>query len=240
MEPDLGCHVVTTDNHPTVSDCVAFVRFTPPNVATAISVGDEASAIHTNKRNSVLKAQDAQVWLQAQDVLAQAQAQAQRIKELAQHEREEERKRGYEEGMAQAQMEQVDHMLQTAERTVAHFANMEQRTVELVMQALRRVVADFSDKERVISVVKSGLAVLRNQKQLTLRISPEHVDVVRDSARQLLESFPGVGMLDIVADPRLKGDATILESELGVVQASMAQQLHAIEEGFRKVLGSRV
>jgi hypothetical protein len=35
-------------------------------------------------------------------------------------------------------MEQVDHMLQTAERTVAHFANMEQRTVELVMQALRR------------------------------------------------------------------------------------------------------
>jgi len=205
-----------------------------------MSVENGAPAIHTDHRHSVLQAQDAQVWLQAQDVLAQAQAQAQRIREQAQREREDEKKRGYEEGMAQAQMEQVDHMLQTAERTVAHFANMEQRTVELVMQALRRVVADFSDKERVISVVKSGLAVLRNQKQLTLRIAPEHVDMVHENARQLLESFPGVGMLDIVADPRLKGDATILESELGVVQASMAQQLQAIEDGFRKVLGSRV
>mgnify|MGYP000069433326 FL=1 len=219
---------------------MTFVRFTTPASPTSIPLGEAASAVRTDARVSVMKAEDAQVWLQAQDVLAQAQAEAERIKQQAQRERAEEKKRGYDEGVAQAQMEQIEHMMQTAERTVAYFANMEQRTVELVMQALRRVVNDFSDRDRVLSVVKSGLAVLRNQKQLTLRISPEHVDMVRDNARNLLESFPGVGMLDIVADPRLKGDATILESELGVVQASMEQQLHAIEEGFRKVLGSRV
>lgn len=219
---------------------MAFVRFTPPPATDTPTSGEVASTLQTDARQSVMRGQDVQLWLQAQEVLEQARTQAEQIKQQAQREREAERKRGYDEGMAQAQMEQVEHMMQTAERTVAYFANMEQRTVELVMQALRRVVADFSDKERVISVVKSGLAVLRNQKQLTLRISPEHVDVVRDNARNLLESFPGVGMLDIVADPRLKGDATILESELGVVQASMEQQLRAIEEGFRKVLGSRV
>ncbi|NBS63064.1 MAG: hypothetical protein EBT33_01785 [Betaproteobacteria bacterium] len=57
---------------------------------------------------------------------------------------------------------------------------------------------------------------------------------------ELLEQFPGVGILDIVADPRLKQDATILESEIGLVEASIESQLQAIEQGFQKVLGSRV
>ena len=198
------------------------------------------SSVHTDPSQPVLSARDAHVWLQAQELLEQARAEAQRIQEQALREREEERQRGYEEGLAQAQLEQVERMMETAERTVTYFAGMEQRIVELVMQALRRVVADFSDTERVTMVVKSGLAVMRNQKQLTLRISPEHADAVRANATHLLETFPGVGMIDIVPDPRLKGDATILESELGVVQASMAQQLNAIEEGFRKILGSRI
>jgi type III secretion protein L len=63
---------------------------------------------------------------------------------------------------------------------------------------------------------------------------------VRERAQQLLERFPGVGMMDIVPDNRLKGDAAILESEMGVVEASVELQLKAIEQGFTKLLGSRV
>jgi type III secretion protein L len=55
-----------------------------------------------------------------------------------------------------------------------------------------------------------------------------------------LQSFPGVGMLDIVADPRLKDSAAILESDMGVVEASIELQLQAIEKSFSKMLGSRV
>jgi type III secretion protein L len=47
-------------------------------------------------------------------------------------------------------------------------------------------------------------------------------------------------MLDFVADSRLKNDSAILESEIGVVEASIEQQLAAIEQGFQKVLGARV
>ena len=52
--------------------------------------------------------------------------------------------------------------------------------------------------------------------------------------------FPGVGIMDIVQDSRLKGDAAILESEMGVVEASVELQLQALEQGFAKLLGSRV
>ena len=142
--------------------------------------------------------------------------------------------------MAAAQMEQAERMIDNAARMVEFFASVEQRMVGLVMDAMRRIVDDFDDTDRVIAVVRSGLAVLRNQKQLTLRLSPQHVDTVKSRASELLQAFPGIGMLDIVADSRLKGDAAILESEIGVVEASTEMQLRALEQGFRKMLGSRV
>jgi type III secretion protein L len=188
----------------------------------------------------VLQAQDVAVWHQAQAVLAQAHEQARLIRTQAEQFYESEKARGYAEGLEQVELEQIDRMIDVAGKTVDYFAGMEQRVVKLVMQSVRRVIDDFSDEERVMAVVRSGLAVMRNQKQLTLRLSSEHVDRVRARANELLERFPGVGMLDIVADPRLKGDAAILESDIGVVQASIDKQLEALENSFQKILGSRM
>ena len=188
----------------------------------------------------VLQAQDVATWHEAQAVLAQAHEAAERIRAEAERVYEAEKTRGYAEGLEKIQLEQMDRMIDAASKTVDYFAGMEQRVVKLVMQSVRKVVDDFTDEDRVLAVVRSGLAVMRNQKQLTLRLSPAHVDPVRARAHELLERFPGVGMLDIVADPRLKDDAAILESDIGVVQASMAKQLEALEKSFQKILGSRV
>ena len=130
-------------------------------------------------------------------------------------------------------------MIENATRMVEFFASVEQRMVGLVMDAVRRIIADYSDAERVMAVVRSGLHVMRNQKQLTLRLAPEHAPQVSARAAELLQSFPGIGMLDIVPDSRLKGDAAILESEIGVVEASIDMQMQALEHGFQKMLGSR-
>ena len=58
--------------------------------------------------------------------------------------------------------------------------------------------------------------------------------------KRLFGLLDGIGILDVVSDSRLKGDAAILESEIGVVEASVDMQLQALEKGFKKMLGSRV
>jgi type III secretion protein L len=207
---------------------VQFRRLGPESFAQA-----DASAL-------VLKADDVAVMQSAQQLLSQAREQAQQILASAQQAFEAERRRGFETGLEEARLEQTERMIDIASRTVDHFASIEQRTVSLVLESMRRIIDDFSDTERVLAVVKSGLAVLRNQRQLTLRLAPDHAEAVREQAAMLLERFPGIGLLDIVADPRLKGDAAILESDIGVVEASIESQLQAIEKGFARILGSRV
>lgn len=194
---------------------------------------------HIDPASKVLSAEDVMTWVSAQDIIRAAQEEADRIREQARREYQQELERGYREGLEQAQMEQVERMIENASRMVDFFSTVEQRMVSLVMQAVRRIVADFDDHERVMTVVQSGLAVMRNQKQLTLRLAPEHLETVRARAAELLEKFPGVGMIDFVSDSRLKGDAAIFESEIGVVEASLEAQLAALEKGFVKMLGSR-
>lgn len=188
----------------------------------------------------VLSPQEVQAWQDAQQLLAQARQEAERIRAEAVQAYEDEKQRGYEEGVAMARMDEAERLIENATRTVDYFAGIEQKIVALVMNAVRRIMADFDDATRVLAVVQSGLSVMRNQKQLTLRLSPEHAATVRERAQHLLERFPGVGMMDIVPDNRLKGDAAILESEMGVVEASVELQLKAIEQGFTKLLGSRI
>ena len=130
-------------------------------------------------------------------------------------------------------------MIETVGRTVEYFAGVENEMVELVMSAVRKVVDGFDDREKVM-VVRNALAVVRNQKQMTLRLNPAEVDTVREQINDLLAAYPGVGYLDILADGRLARGACILESEIGMVEASLEGQIQALRQAFQRTLGSRV
>ena len=176
----------------------------------------------------------------AQSMMASASLQAQAIVAQAHAAFEAERKRGYEEGVEEAKLEQAEQMISNVARTIDYFGQVESRMVDLVMQALRKIISDFNDEERVLITVKNVLSVVRNQKHMTLRLNPQQVDVVKARVNDLLANYPGVGYLDIVADSRLKPDSCILESDIGLVEASMEGQLEALKNAFTKVLGSRI
>lgn len=56
---------------------------------------------------------------------------------------------------------------------------------------------------------------------------------------QLLAAYPGVGYLDLLPDARLAPGACILESEIGMVEASLEDQLCALRAAFERTFGRR-
>lgn len=188
----------------------------------------------------IVRAAELATLRSAEEAIADAQAQAARILEEARAAYEAEKARGYAEGKEEARLEQAEQMIENVSRTIDYFGKVEGKMVELVMQAVQKIVSDFDDEERVLITVRNVLAVVRNQKQMTLRLHPQQVDIVKARVNELLAAYPGVGYLDIVADSRLQPDACILESEIGLVEASLEGQLQALRAAFQKVLGSRV
>ncbi|AMG37243.1 MULTISPECIES: HrpE/YscL family type III secretion apparatus protein [Achromobacter] len=199
-----------------------------------------ASAGRVDPAARVLRGAELAAWADAEQLLAQARARADEIIGGAQAAFEAERQRGYEEGREAALLDQAEKMIETVGRTVEYFAGVENEMVELVMSAVRKVVDGFDDREKVMVVVRNALAVVRNQKQMTLRLNPAEVDTVREQINDLLAAYPGVGYLDILADGRLARGACILESEIGMVEASLEGQIQALRQAFQRTLGSRV
>lgn len=188
----------------------------------------------------VLRAADYTALVQAQALLDEARAQADAILAGAQEAFEAERRRGYEDGKQEALLDQAEKMIETVGRTVDYFAGVENEMVDLVMSAVRKVVDGFDDRDKVMIVVRNVLAVVRNQKHMTLRLNPDEVEVVRARINDILAEYPGIGYLDLMADARLAQGACILESEIGMVEASLEGQIAALQGAFQRTLGSRV
>ena len=183
----------------------------------------------------VVKAADVATVRSAADIVAAAEAQAAQIREDAKAAYEEERKKGYDKGIADGKTEIAMQKLDLVDSSVAFMENVEEKMSEIVMKALKSCVAEIGDREMVIQIVRKTMAaVIRTQRQVTLKVAPELVETVRSRVSELTATFPTIETFDVVEDPRLKGSSCVLETEAGVADASVESQLAAIERSLKK------
>ena len=96
------------------------------------------------------------------------------------------------------------------------------------MQSVRKILGEMNREDRIRAIVKTALANVRGQQKVTVRVAPSDEPVVSEAlAAQTAGSF-----LTVVADARLEPDSCILESDLGVINASLSTQLKALEHAF--------
>ncbi len=184
----------------------------------------------------VIKAAELETVLDAQAILDAARAEAQRIVDGAQAEFERQSKAGYEDGMTAGRMEIAERMIDSVAKTVNYVSSLERSVVDLVMKAMRKILGEMPDRERVVQVVRSALAVARTQRNVTVRVNPEEAEHVREQLAQITKPYPGVHFLEVAADVRLAKGSCLLESEVGVVDASLDVQLKAIENSLARTL----
>ena len=183
----------------------------------------------------LVKASEVATVRSAEEILAAAEAEAARIREEAKAAFAEEKKRGYEKGLADGKMEIAMQKLDLVDSSVKFMESVEGKMADIVMKALKSCVVEIGDKEMVFQIVRKTMkAVIRTQRQVTLKVAPEMVESVKERVAALRAEYPTIESLDVVEDPRLKGPACILETEAGVADASVDTQLAAIEKSLQR------
>jgi type III secretion protein L len=121
---------------------------------------------------------------------------------------------------------------------VEYLSSLESKVVELVLKCLKKVLGEMPPEERVTAVVRNALAVTRNEAKVTIRVCPGDKETVESRINEIIKPYPGIRMIDVVADLRLSPDGCVLETEIGVVEASLEGQIQAIENSLsRSVTG---
>jgi type III secretion protein L len=200
-------------------------------------VRDTEQLSRPDAEQKVIKARDYWAFKEAQDAVAEAMRKHDEIVGAARTAYESERRRGYQEGLEAAKLEQSSNMMQLVGRSVDYFTKVEARMVELVFEAVRSVVHRFDDREHIVTVVRNALAAVRTQRHLTVRVHPDQAESVRAKVGELQAAYPAIECIDVAADARLAHDACAVESEIGVVEASVSGQLQALRDTFGKVFG---
>ena len=176
----------------------------------------------------VVAAEDAAELARAGELIAAAQAQAKAILEKAEADYQARYEAGYADGIEMGRMENAEKMMETVLASVEFIEGIEGTVVDVVMQSVRKILGEMNREDRIRAIVKTALANVRGQQKVTVRVAPSDEPIVSEAlAAQTAGSF-----LTVVADARLEPDSCILESDLGVINASLSTQLKALEHAF--------
>ena len=147
---------------------------------------------------------------------------------------ERQKKAGYKEGIEIGKAEISEKMLDCVSQTAVYFSKLEDVLIDLVMRILRKVIGEFDRKDVVEQVVKRALESTRNETQVTVRVSPNQAEQLQTRVQSFTTAFPKIQVLSIQPDARIPEGGCVLETEMGVVDASLETQLKAIEKSLIK------
>jgi type III secretion protein L len=183
----------------------------------------------------LVKAADVAAVKTADEIIAAAEAEAARLKAAAVQAYEDEKRRGFEEGLQNGLKKVIEDKLDFVYESAAHMESLEGKLADIVIKALYKCVSQIGDKTLVIEIIRKIMkAVVRNQRQIVLKVAPDMVETVNARLNEILADFPVLERVEVVEDARLKGSAAIIETEAGIADASVETQLAAIEKSIRK------
>ena len=187
----------------------------------------------------VLKASEASLLLEAQTLLDAARERAAEMDREAQAAYERRREEGYRDGQEEGRLEHAEKVLEPVLSSVEYIEGIESTLVRVVSEAIRKVIGEVDENERIVRIVRNALTTVRNQQRVLIRVAPADEKPVREALAAMLTAVPGsTSFVDVVGDARLERGACLLESELGVVDASLETQLKALENAFRAKIAS--
>ena len=189
-----------------------------------------------NKDIKVLKAEEYATFFDAQDIIQGAQERAAIIVAEAEEEYRRMQRKGYESGLEEGRIAMADKMIEQVAASVDYFASIEKTMVDVVTTAIEKIIGAIDDGERIAAVVHRALQYVRNQKKVLVRIAPEDVSFVQEKLNDIIRAYPGITFLDVLPDAKLTRGDCILESEVGVVNASISKQVETIKNAFIKHL----
>lgn len=194
-----------------------------------------ANQLNVDPSCRVMKAKDYATFLEAEQIINAAKEQAQQIAEQAKEAYDQEKQRGYEDGLDESKVDQAEQMLKVVGRTINYLSDVEQTMADILLSGVKKIIGEFDQEQLAVNLVRNALQHVRNEKQVSIRIPPSQHNMVKARLNEILADYKGVGFVDLVADQRLSTGDCIMESEIGVVDASIDVQLRALKKQFSRL-----
>ncbi len=179
----------------------------------------------------VIKSMDYQQLLDYESILKKLSLREKQRKIDAAELSEKSVREGREQGMELANQILAEELQNFTLRMHQSLTEIETSLIDVVTKSVKKIIHGFDDETLVRNTVLSGLELVRGGNKLNVRVHPHMLGAVQE---QLDEFKEGIGHIEVLPDSALKVDECILESDVGIVSASVEQQVEALVKSLRK------
>ncbi len=180
----------------------------------------------------VVKADTCAALAEAREIVVEARREADALRAGAEAERERARLAGREEGREEGRAELATALAEATGRTEAAFLGLEARIVTTVMNAVEEILGEIDDRTLMDKAIRRVLARAGSETRLRLRVADGDAELVEQCLTPILREHPDIAFVEVARDPRATAGTCVLETEFGVVDASLETQLKAVRAGL--------
>jgi len=191
-------------------------------------------------------------------IVQDAGAEAERILAQARQEREQIHKRAYEEGHSQGlqkgqqegiqqgkqqvlnaqkpTIERLETIVSAAENSFARVCQQcEKELIDFIIDTAQKVIRQEIDRsdEIVMNVVRAAIVRASDRREISLRLHPEDLELVRVHEAGLLGEFDEIRVLRFEADQRISRGGCLLETASGWVDGRIEQQMSELAKSLK-------
>ncbi len=194
--------------------------------------------IKINKDKKIIKAKDLNLYYDSNEIIKKAQEIADDIIEKAKEQYNLRFSEGYALGHEKAIQETTEKLLDSVVSTIDSIEKLEDDIVDVVLLCVKKIIGDIDSDKRITLIVKKALSTVRAEHRILIRVSTHNEKIVKESLQDFLLSADGrSGYIEVLADALLNNDDCILETKMGVIDASLQSQLNILQKALYDKVG---
>lgn len=207
------------------------------NLFTLIEKGE----VHPAPQTKVLSAEDFSKLVEAAQIVAQTKQEetAFRISVAKECEtlKEQAENAGFEEGLRRwnGQIELLEHEILQVRK------EMENSIVPLALTAVKKIIGkELETKaETIVDIVATALKNVSHHRKITIYVNAGDLEQIEAQKPRLKALFEHLETLSISARADIQPGGCVIETESGIINAQLDNQMHALEAAFRNFFENR-
>lgn len=191
-----------------------------------------------NPKQKIIRQNQFSSLIDIQELLQQAQLEIEQLRSKTSDEcarlKEEAKEEGFQKGL-ESLNEQILSFDQAKKQL---FHEMNSHLLSLALKAAKKIVAQQLKlhPETIVDIVLQTLIPVFQSRQITIYVNQEDKDLLETKKPELKQKLESVESLVIQARDDISQGGCIIETEGGIVNATIENQWDALEEAFNKYL----
>lgn len=200
---------------------------------TIFSLIQEGNVTKTSP-NKILKAEEFSQLLDIDELLQKTQEDIELFKKQIEQERQEQKKQGFEEGKQEG-LALFNHQMIYLDQKVKQMQHeMQKMILPLALKAAKKIVGTQLDlnPETIVEIVMQALKPVRQNHEIKIFVSKQDKQALETNKEKLKALFDQLRILSIEEKEDLQIGSCIIETESGIINASLDNQWRALEAAF--------